>query len=88
MIATSKMSVTDLKNKLLEVVRRVEKGDVIEITKDGKSVAILSPSASHTAKTLGFAKLTLAAGREPDISGGWTFDVDNLAPKKARRRAK
>ena len=50
MIANSKMSVTDLKNKLLEVVRRVERGDVIEITKDGKAVAVLSPSGTHSVR--------------------------------------
>ena len=57
MQASSSMSVSELKNKLLEVVRRVEKGEVFEITKDGEPVAVLAPRDSLGRSATGFARV-------------------------------
>ncbi len=77
------MSVTELKNKLLEVVRRVEKGEVFEITKDGEPVAVLAPSGTWDRKVTGFARIEILGDLElpPDA---WTHDVENLRPKRRR----
>ena len=78
------MTVTDLKNKLLEVVRRVEKGEVFEITKDGEPVAVLAPSGAWNRGVTGFAKIDVQGAMDaPD--DGWTYDVENLKrPRKKR----
>lgn len=79
------MSVTDLKNRLLEVVRRVEKGEVFEITKDGEPVAVLSPRGAWNRGVTGFASVEikgeLETGGEP-----WTFDAENVKPARKRKR--
>jgi len=77
------MTVSDLKNKLLEVVRKVEKGEVFEITKDGEPVAILSPHKAWNRAATGFARVEVK-GRLDLPTGGWTFDLPNL--KRSRKR--
>lgn len=75
------MSVTELKNKLLEVVRRVEKGEVFEITKDGQPVAVLAPRGTWERKATGFARVEIRGPLElPE--GEWTHDVENLRPRR------
>jgi prevent-host-death family protein len=78
------MSVTDLKNRLLEVVRRVEKGEVFEITKDGAPVAVLSPHGAWSRGATGFARVDIKGGLDAPV-GDWTFDVANLKPRRKRK---
>ena len=85
MQASSSMSVSELKNKLLEVVRRVEKGEVFEITKDGEPVAVLAPRDSLGRSATGFARVEVKGDLElPDSP--WTYDVENLKGPRKRRR--
>ena len=78
------MTVSELKNKLLEVVRQVEKGEVFEISKDGQPVAVLAPRDAWHQKATGFARIEIRGGFDlPDQP--WTFDVDNLKPKRRGR---
>jgi prevent-host-death family protein len=89
MQASASMSVSELKNKLLEVVRRVEKGEVFEITKDGEPVAVLAPRDSLGRAATGFARVEVKG--ELDLpESDWTYDVENLqvpmkVPRKRRR---
>jgi prevent-host-death family protein len=79
------MSVSDLKNKLLEVVRRVERGEVFEITKDGKPVAMLAPRGGLNQSPTGFGRVDVKSELElPPVP--WTYDVENLKPTRKRRR--
>jgi prevent-host-death family protein len=85
MQASESMSVTDLKNKLLEVVRRVERGEVFEITKDGKAVAVLAPRAGLNQSPTGFGRVVVKGDLNVPATP-WTYDVENLKPlKKAKR---
>ena len=79
------MSVSELKNKLLEVVRRVEKGEVFEITKDGEPVAVLAPRESLARPTTGFARVEIKGDLELH-EAPWTYDVENLKGGRKRRR--
>jgi prevent-host-death family protein len=78
------MSVTDLKNKLLEVVRQVEKGEVVEITKDGEAVAVLSPRGAWNRGVTGFARVDVKGSLETS-SAGWTYDLENLKGGRTRK---
>jgi prevent-host-death family protein len=78
------MSVSELKNRLLEVVRRVEKGEAFQITKGGELVAILSPSKAKARPATGFAHVEIKGSLELPAAG-WTYDVDNLKPRRKRR---
>jgi prevent-host-death family protein len=71
------MTVSDLKNKLLEVVRQVEKGAVVEITKDGEAVAVLSPRGAWNRGVTGFARVEVKGSLETS-SDEWTYDLANL----------
>jgi prevent-host-death family protein len=79
------MSVTDLKNKLLEVVRRVERGEVFEITKDGKAVAMLAPRSGLNQSPTGFARIEVKGDLDLPVAP-WTYDVENLKPARKRKR--
>ncbi len=81
---TQTMSVSELKNRLLEVVRRVEKGEAFEITKGGTPVAILSPSRAAARPATGFARVEITGSLELPAAG-WTYDVENLKPRRKRR---
>jgi prevent-host-death family protein len=78
------MTVSDLKNRLLEVVRQVEKGEVFEITKDGEPVAVLSPHKSWNRAATGFARVEVK-GRLELPAGEWTYDVPNLRRSRKRK---
>jgi prevent-host-death family protein len=71
------VSVSELKNTLLEVVRRVERGEVVEITKGGKAVALLSPRNNASRPTTGFARVQVKGSLELP-SQDFTYDVENL----------
>jgi len=79
------MTVTDLKNKLLEVVRRVEKGEVFEITKDGEPVAILSPRGAWSRGATGFARIEVRGSLDIP-SADETYDAENLKSARVRKR--
>ncbi len=85
MQASASMSVSELKNKLLEVVRRVERGEVFEITKDGQPVAVLAPRESLGRSATGFARVEVKGSLELQDEP-WTYDVENLKGKRKRRR--
>jgi prevent-host-death family protein len=78
------MTVTDLKNKLLEVVRQVEKGEVVEITKDGEAVAVLSPRGAWDRGVTGFARVEVKGALETSTDD-WTYDVGNLKGGRTRK---
>lgn len=79
------ISVSELKNKLLEVVRRVENGEAFEITKGGTPVAVLSPRDRANRPTTGFARIEIKGSLDVPAQA-WTHDVANLKlPKKKRR---
>ena len=85
MQATESMSVTDLKNKLLEVVRRVQRGEVFEITKDGAPVAVLAPRETFNRAPTGFGRVEVKGSLElPDAP--WTYDIVNLKTRGKRKR--
>jgi prevent-host-death family protein len=80
------LSVSELKNRLLEVVRQVEKGEVFEITKGGEPVALLTPRTHPRRPATGFARVQIEGALELPEQG-WTYDASNLrGPKKRRRR--
>lgn len=79
------MSVSELKNKLLEVVRLVEQGEVIEITKGGEPVALLSPRGGSTRPATGFARVEIKGSLDVPAQE-WTYDLENLSPKRKARR--
>lgn len=79
------ISVTDLKSKLLEVVRRVERGEVFEITKDGNVVAVLGPRDTYSRRATGFARIEVRGELELSV-GDWTYDVENLKAQKSRAK--
>jgi len=78
------MTVSDLKNKLLEVVRQVEKGEVFEITKDGEPVAVLSPHKAWNRPATGFARVVVKGSLELP-HGDWTYDLPNLRRRHKRK---
>jgi prevent-host-death family protein len=80
------ISVSELKNKLLEVVRRVENGEAFEITKGGTPVAVLSPRDRANRPTTGFARIEIK-GSLGVPAQAWTHDVANLKPHKKTRRS-
>jgi len=84
-MASNSMSVSELKNKLLEVVRRVQKGEVFEITKDGDPVAVLAPRATWDRKVTGFARIEVKGPLELPADQ-WTYDIENLSAAKKRSR--
>jgi prevent-host-death family protein len=78
------MSVSELKTKLLEVVRRVEQGEVIEITKDGEPVAVLAPRDTWNLGATGFGRVEMRGPLELPTSE-WSYDLENLRARGKRR---
>lgn len=65
------MPVSKLKAELLEYVRRVEQGQAIEVTKDGKAVAQLVPIQQQI-PIIGFSPdLEIVGDLELDLSDDW-----------------
>jgi prevent-host-death family protein len=79
------MSVSTLKNKLLEVVRRVEQGQSFEITKGGRPVALLTPRAGPDRAATGFARVEVKGNLDLPAAA-WSYDVENLKALKKRKR--
>ena len=76
------ISVSDLKNRLLEIVRQVEKGKSFQITKGNRPVAILGPIANRHDSVTGFANIKILGNLEDPMPSEWIFDINNLRPKK------
>ena len=85
MQASRSVTVSELKNKLLEVVRQVEKGEVFEITKAGQPVALLAPHNASSRPATGFARVEVKGALElPEVQ--WSHDLDNLKGKRGPRK--
>jgi prevent-host-death family protein len=82
MPAATSVSVSELKNKLLEVARRVERGETFEVTKAGKPVAVLAPRGGVSRPVTGFARVEIHGSLDLPPRPR-TFDVENL-PKRRR----
>jgi prevent-host-death family protein len=83
------VSVSVLKNTLLDIVRQVEKGETFEITKAGKLVARLSPATNpDDPPMLGFGKgsFKIVGDIVAPIDDEWTFDAENVVPKLAKKK--
>jgi prevent-host-death family protein len=78
------ISISDLKGRLLEVVRRVERGETFQITREGIPVATLSSHGAWSRRATGFARVDTKGALEAPAAG-WTFDVDNLKPRRKRK---
>jgi len=76
--AKSSIPVSTLKNKLLEIVRKVEKGASFEITKGNLPVAMLVPLPVGTTSVINFAKVTINGDIVKPLKSEWSFDLDNL----------
>jgi prevent-host-death family protein len=85
MQSSRSVSVSELKNKLLEVVRLVQQGEVFEITKAGQPVATLAPSGRSSRSATGFARVEVKGSLDLP-AGDWTYDIENLKMRgKARK---
>jgi antitoxin (DNA-binding transcriptional repressor) of toxin-antitoxin stability system len=78
------MTVTDLEKKLSEVIQNVEKGEVIEITKDGESIAVLSPPGAWNRGVTGFGPVEIKGSLETLADAG-TYDLENLRGARTRK---
>lgn len=74
----SSISVSQLKAVLLEVIRKVEKGYIFEVTKDNRKVAVIYPSQENQMPVVGFARGKILEGALKVPDEAWTFDVHNL----------
>lgn len=76
------ISVSELKNKLLEIVREVETGKSFSITKGNRPVAQLGPIRESRPLPTGLAKIKVLENIEEPIASEWTLDSENLRQKK------
>lgn len=80
---TRKMTATEAKARILGVLEDVARGEVVEITKRGRTVARLVPAAGpHGLKGL-FAGLAMSVASDEELfSTGQQWDVDGDAPSR------
>jgi prevent-host-death family protein len=64
---TRKMTVTEVKAKLLSLLDQVEEGDEIEITRHGVTVARLAPARGPHALKGRMTGVAMTAGKEDDL---------------------
>ncbi|HEU0073464.1 MAG TPA: type II toxin-antitoxin system prevent-host-death family antitoxin [Dehalococcoidia bacterium] len=64
---TRKMTVTEVKAKLLSLLDQVEEGDEIEITRHGVTVARLAPARGPHALRGRLTGVAMTAGKEDDL---------------------
>lgn len=76
------IAVSELKAKLLQIVREVQSGRIFRITKGGKPVAILSPSEERQLPAVSFAKVVIRGDLSQDSSQNWTLDLENVKKTK------
>lgn len=67
-----------LKNNLLDIVRKVEKGDSYQITKMNKPVALLIPLPTTTTPVINYSKITINGDVESPLITNWSYDKDNI----------
>ncbi len=73
---TRQMTVTEVKAKLLSLLAEVEKGEEIEITRRGLTVARLAPARGPHALRGRFAGRAMSAATDEDLfSTGVTWDL-------------
>jgi prevent-host-death family protein len=73
---TRQMTATEVKAKLLALLDDVEKGEEIEITRHGHTVARLAPARGPHALKGRFAGVVMSAGPEEDeFSTGAAWDL-------------
>lgn len=75
------MGVSEAKAHFLELIRKVERGERIEITRGGKTVATIAPSG--TLPAMGFSMVEILGDMIEPVDAEWTFDQENLKPKKS-----
>jgi len=73
---TRQMTVTQVKAKLLALLAEVERGEEIEITRRGLTVARLAPARGRHALRGRFAGLATSSATDEDLfSTGVTWDL-------------
>jgi prevent-host-death family protein len=73
---TRKMTVTEVKAKLLSLLDDVEQGDEIEITRHGVTVALLAPARGPHALKGRLAGVAMSAAPDEDLfSTGVTWNL-------------
>lgn len=74
------IAISELKAKLLEVVRQVQAGHGFRISKGGQVVALLSPMTEEEDPVVGFAKVKVVGDiLSPVSKDDWNFDLKNIA---------
>ena len=76
------ISVSELKNRLLEIVREVEKGKSYAVTKGARVVAKLNPAGKKKSALFGFAKIKMMGDILSPIKSEWSYDVENIRKTK------
>lgn len=67
-----------LKAKLLAVIREVENGQVFEVTKGSKPVAMLQPIQLQALPAVGFSQVEILGDLNITGAKEWSFDQENL----------
>jgi prevent-host-death family protein len=82
MVEHTRIPVRELRNHVSEVLRRVEAGEILEVTVNDRPVAVLSPRRTHprTAATREFlAAVPLAdSALRAELAAALTDTTDNL----------
>jgi prevent-host-death family protein len=77
--------VSELKNKLLEIVREVQAGRGFRISKGGNVVAMLTPARDEDAQIFGFAKAKVLGDIDRAVpEEAWGFDLTNLGSNQPK----
>jgi prevent-host-death family protein len=75
------MPVTEVKAKLLALLDEVERGEEIEITRHGRTIARITPARGPHALKGMFKGLVWTTDPDDDLASTgvtWTMDVENL----------
>jgi prevent-host-death family protein len=70
---TPRVGIRELRDNLTAVMRRVRSGETVEVTYDGKPVAVISPFAQSNVERLIASGLATPARRR--------FDPDQITPR-------
>lgn len=82
------IAVSELKAKLLHVVRTVERGHAYTVTRGGKTVAQLIPFGSAALPVMGFARVAIVGDIIAPLDVEWSFDDENVRRRRARRKGR
>jgi prevent-host-death family protein len=72
------ISVTELKSRLLEVMRSVMSGKEYQVTKADKPIAIIYPYQRSTQPRVGFADVVVCGDIISPIDEEWDLDSSNI----------